>query len=120
MTKRVLLVGLLPDLVDGFREQLDGADVEILGGTGVQDIGAAFAEADVDHVFLGGGLDIGVRLAAVRAVFESSDIATVHLKDHVSGPEGFLPFVQSVLRGLDGYEPRPSDRAILRAQRPDT
>jgi len=41
----------------------------------------------------------------VREVFQSSDRATVHVKDQMSGPEGFLPFVRAVLGGLGGYEP---------------
>jgi hypothetical protein len=119
MTKRVLLLGLLPNLVDDFRRQLDMSDLELLGGTGVDDVRSAFAQADVDHVILGGGLDLRIRLEAVQEVFQSSDRATVHLKDHLSGPEGFVPFVRSVLRGLNDYEPRQSPRAILRAQRTD-
>jgi hypothetical protein len=66
---------------------------------------------------MGGGLEI--RLEVVREVFQSSDRATVHLKDHLSGPEGFLPFVRSVLRGLQDYAPQESPRAILRARRRD-
>jgi hypothetical protein len=54
----------------------------------------------------------------VGEVFQSSDLATVHMKDHMSGPEGFPPFVRSVLLGLNEYEPQESPRAVLRAQRP--
>jgi hypothetical protein len=54
----------------------------------------------------------------VRAVFQSSDRATVHMKDQMSGPEGFLPFVKAVLARLGGYEPRESPIAILRAEPP--
>jgi hypothetical protein len=50
-------------------------------------------------------------------VFQSSDKATVHLKDHVSGPEGFVPFARSVLHGLNDYELRESPRAVLRTGR---
>lgn len=119
MTKTVLIVGLLPNLIDEFRNQLAGADVELLAGNDVHDLRAAFAKTEIDHVFLGGGLDIDVRVEAVRAVYESSDNATVHLKDAMSGPEGFVPFVRAVLSGMAGYERRPSARAILRARRSD-
>ncbi|HEY5987962.1 MAG TPA: hypothetical protein VIV12_16555 [Streptosporangiaceae bacterium] len=54
----------------------------------------------------------------VRAVFQSSDRATVHMKDQMSGPEGFLSFARAVLGGLGGYAPRESPNAILRARRP--
>jgi hypothetical protein len=119
VTKRVLVLGLMPSLLDDFRRQLDMPEVEFVGGTEVDDVRAAFAQGDLDHVILGGGLNLQARLDAVREVFQSSDKATVHLKDHLSGPEGFLPFARSVLRGLGDYEPRLSPRAILRAQRSD-
>lgn len=117
MTKRVMIVGLRAGLVDGFLQQLDLPDVDMVAGTGVEDIRSAFATAEIDHVFLGGGLDLQVRLAAVAEVFRSSDRATVHMKDHLSGPDGFVPFVRAVLRGLGDYEPVPSDGALLRADR---
>ena len=119
MTRRVLILGLMPGLLDDFRRQLDVPDVELVGGTGVDDVRSAFVQGDLDHVIMGGGLNLQTRLEVVREVFQSSDKATVHLKDHLSGPEGFVPFARSVLRGLSDYEPRPSPRAILRAQRSD-
>jgi hypothetical protein len=118
VNKKVLLVGLMPNLVEEFRKELDLPNVELLAGTGVDDIRAAFAQTNIDHVFLGGGLDLDVRAQAIGAVFESSDNATFHLKDAMSGPEGFVPFARAVLRGLDGYELHASPRAILRARRP--
>jgi hypothetical protein len=54
----------------------------------------------------------------VEAVFRSSNRATVHMKDQMSGPEGLLPFARAVLGGLSGYEPPESPNAILRAGRP--
>jgi len=118
MTKRVLLLGVMAPVLDDVQQQLQMPDIEFLGGTGVDDVRPAFAQADIDHVIVGGGLDLETRVEMVREVFQSSDIATVHLKDHLSGPEGFLPFVRSVLLGLKDYAPQESPRAILRAQRP--
>ena len=119
MTKRVLLLGRVPNFVEDFRRQLNVPDLELVGGGGVEDVRSAFAEGDIDHVIVGGGLDLPVRLEVVKEVFESSDRATVHLKDHLSGPEGFVPFARSVLQGLNDYEPQQSPGAILRAQRDD-
>jgi hypothetical protein len=119
MSKRVLLLGLSPDLMAAFRQQLDTADLELLAGNDVDDVRAAFAQGDIDHVILGGGLDLSTRLDAVREVFQSSDKATVHMKDHRSGPDGYVPFAVAVLQGLSGYEPRESAQAILRADRAD-
>jgi hypothetical protein len=35
-------------------------------------------------------------------------VTTVHMKDRTTGPQGFLPFVRSVLGGLESYEFRPT------------
>jgi len=119
MAKRIMIVGLRPDLVEGFRAQLNLPGVELLAGGTPDDVRAALAETDIDHVFLGGGLALADRLAAVTAVFSASDRATVHMKDHLSGPEGFVPFVRAVLNGLDQYEPVLSPNAVLHADRSD-
>jgi len=116
MAKRVLLLGVRADLLEGVMRELRGEGVEFLDGTGVSDVEPAFRQADIDHVVIGGGLDPEDRAAIVRQVFRSSDRATVHMKDQMSGPEGLLPFVRAVLAGLGGYDPQQSPNAILRAQ----
>jgi hypothetical protein len=118
VTKRILLLGVKATVLDDVRQQLQMPEVELLAGSGVDDVRAVIAQGDLDHVIMGGGLDLETRLAVVREVFESSDRATVHLKDQLSGPEGFLPFVRAVLVGLNDYAPHASSQAILRAQRP--
>jgi hypothetical protein len=60
----------------------------------------AFAQADINHVIMGASLDLETRLEIVREIFLTSDTTTVHMKDFASGPDGFLPFVRSVLTGL--------------------
>ena len=119
MPTRVLILGLRPALVENFRRELGQADVELATGTDLEGLRAAFVDEDVDHVILGGGLDMATRADAVQEVFRLSDKATVHMKDQMSGPEGFVPFALAVLRGLADYEPKPSLNAVLRAQRPD-
>lgn len=69
-------------------------------------------------MIISGGLDLRGRAAMVRTVFQSSDRVTVHMKDHMSGPERFLPFVKAVLGGLSEYEPSESPSAILRVGAP--
>jgi hypothetical protein len=118
MAKTVLLLGVKADILENVKQQLQMPGIEFLGGTGVADVGPAFHQADIDHVIVGGGLDLDARAAMVRTVFQSSDRATVHMKDQMSGPEGYLPFVRAVLGGLGEYEPRESVNAILRAGRP--
>jgi hypothetical protein len=88
MAKTVLLLGGRADLLDTVKKELQAPGVEFLAGTGVADTGAAFRQADIDHVIIGGGLGLEARAAMVRAVFQSSDRATVHMKDQMSGPEG--------------------------------
>jgi hypothetical protein len=120
MAKTVLLLGVRADLLETVKRELQTPGTEFLDGTGEADVGPAFRQADIDHVIVGGGLDLEVRVGMVREVFRSSDRATVHMKDQMSGPEGFLPFVRAVLAGLGGYEPRESPDAILRAGRPSS
>jgi hypothetical protein len=119
MTKRILLLGVMAAVLEDVQQQLQKPDIELLSGTGVDDVRSAFGQRDINHVIVGGGIDLETRLEMVREVFQSSDRATVHMKDQMSGPEGFLPFVRSMLLGLDDYEPQKSPRAILRARHPD-
>ncbi len=99
----VLLVGRKGVVVEDVQKQLDLPNVRLLGGTGIDDVRAALRETQIHHVIIGGGLDLEQRIQIVREVFESSDVTTVHLKDHATGPEGFYSFVSSVLRGLRDY-----------------
>ena len=118
MTKTVLLLGVRADVLDAVKHELQTPGIEFLSGSGEAAVDSAFRQADTDHVIIGGGLDLEARAAMVRQVFQSSDRATVHMKDQMSGPEGFLPFVRAVLGGISSYEPAESPDAILRAGRP--
>src|SRR5690348_11230687 len=102
MTKRVLLVGLKDTVVDDARQKVRVPNLQIMGATGIRDVRLAFAEGRIDHVIMGAGLELKDRLDIVQEIFESSDSTTVHMKDRASGPEGFLPFIQGLLSGLDG------------------
>ena len=118
MAKTVLLLGVRADLLDTVTKELQAPGAGFLAGTGVADAQAAFRQADIGHVIIGGGLGLEARAAMVGAVFQSSDRATVHMKDQMPGPEGFLPFARAVLGGLCGYAPRESPDAILRTRHP--
>jgi len=78
-------------------------DLRLFTGTGIDDVRSAFAQARIDHVIMGAGIDLETRLAIVREIFQSSDTTTVHMKDRTSGKEAFLPFARSVLHGLSTY-----------------
>jgi hypothetical protein len=112
----VLLVGLRPALVENFRWELDRQDVELLIGTDLDGLRAALIDKKVDHVILGGGLDIPTRADAVREIVRLSDQATVHMKDQLSGPEDFIPFARALLRGLADYQPKQSRDGAARSQ----
>ena len=96
----VLLLGLRGIVVEEARAQVQMPDVELYGGGSIEDMRAVFAQTQIDHVIMGGGLDIEIRLAIVREVFQLSDSTTVHMKDIQTGPQGFFPFVRAVLEGV--------------------
>ena len=105
MARNVLLAGRYPVLVEDAERQVTvPPSVRFFAATGLGEVRDAFAEAEIDHVIMGAGLDIEVRLEIVREVFRMSDTTTVHLKDFASGLDGFLPFAQAVLDGLTAHD----------------
>ena len=86
-------------VADDAAAALTDFDVEFFAATSVDEADAILAEVDLDHVFMGGGLDLDSRLLVVRHVFESSNSTTVHMNSP-TGPETYLPFVRAVLHGL--------------------
>jgi hypothetical protein len=61
---------------------------------------AIFRKEKIDIVIIGAGLNIDVRCEIIKLIFSLSDTTTVHMKDYASGPQGMLPFVNSVLNGV--------------------
>ncbi len=108
IAKNVLLLGRLGVVIADVQQQLRRPDIQLFGGTGVDDVRSAFAQAHIDHVIMGAGIDLEIRLEIIREVFLLSDTTTVHMKDRVSGSQGFLPFVRSVIRGLEDYDSHDS------------
>lgn len=100
----VLILGLKWANVDSAQARLQLPEVEVFGGTGIEDVRATFAKAKVDHVVMGAGIDLDTRLAIVHEVFHLSESTTIHMKDHASGVRNFEPFIRAVLRGLRGWE----------------
>ena len=102
MSKKILLLGRKGIVVSDAQSKLADLDLEIFGGTCIEDLNSVFSDNDnkIDHVFMGAGIDLDKRLAIVERVFGLSKTTTVHLKDSTSGPQGFLPFVKAVLEGL--------------------
>ena len=58
MARRVLLLGRLGVVVEDAQEQLRMPDVQLLVATGLDEVWSAFAQADIDHVIMGAGLDL--------------------------------------------------------------
>jgi hypothetical protein len=100
MTTNVLLVGKLGIVVDDAKSQIQLPDIQLFAGTNLAEVRSAFQKAGIHHVIMGAGLDIDLRLEIVRTIFQNSESTTVHMKDVASGPQGFLPFVRAVLKGL--------------------
>jgi hypothetical protein len=96
----ILLVGKTPSVIADVIDQVDAPEVTFFSGSSLEDAVGALESAQIDHVILGGGLELDVRLQIVRSVFENSASTTVHMNSP-SGPESYLPFVRSVLRGFD-------------------
>lgn len=113
MTKNILVLGRMRDVLDDVLQQLESADIQLFGGTSIEDVRSAFAQANIDHVFIGAGFDLETRLEMVREIFQLSDTTTVHMhkrasrvqgKDRASRVQGILLFIRSVLRGLKDNE----------------
>jgi hypothetical protein len=101
MAKTILLLGRKGIVVEDAKSQLNDPALEIYGGTGIDDVRTTFSShPKIDHVFMGAGIELETRLQIVREVFQLSEDTTVHMKDATTGPQGFLPFVKAILKGL--------------------
>ena len=99
--KKVLLVGKQLTNVPA-ADQLTVKDVEYFAASGLAEAQQVFEQnADgIDVVIMGAGIELEKRLEIVKYIFSVSDTTSVHMKDWATGPEGFLPFINSVLTGL--------------------
>ena len=104
MQKNILLLGRTRGVIDNVQHLLESADIQLFEGTGIEDVRSTFASVNIDHVIMGAGIDLETRLQIVQEIFQRSERTTVHMKDRASGPQGLLPFVQALLRGLKDYE----------------
>ena len=100
MSTKILLLGVLDSILADVQQQVARPGLEFFRGTSVEDVRATLARTSIDHVIMGGGIPLETRLEMVREIFQSSDTTSVHMKSHIPRSEGFLPFVQAVLRGL--------------------
>ena len=55
MTSNVLLLGRTTTVIGDAEQQLNMPGIQLIGGTGIDDVRAAFARLRIDHVIMGGG-----------------------------------------------------------------
>jgi hypothetical protein len=97
--KNCLLLGRKGMIVEDVKESIDATDINLFGGTSLQDVQNIFEQHNIDIVIMGAGLDINDRLDIIKYIFDRSKSTTVHMKDWDSGPAGMLPFVNGVING---------------------
>src|SRR6188472_981616 len=89
---QILLVGRTRAVIDEITEALNPPGVAFQAATTLDKADDILASTAVDHVIVGGGLELETRMEIVRHVFETSTSTTVHMNSP-SGPESYLPFV---------------------------
>lgn len=72
MPATILIVGRTPAVIDDVIDSLEPQDFSFLTGSTLKDVVDAFAINSIDHVILGGGIDLDERLEIVRRIFLSS------------------------------------------------
>lgn len=97
---KVLLLGRKGIVVEDAQNLLNMPKVELFSGTNLEEVRSIFAENKIDHVIMGAGIELQERLNIIQIIFELSESTTVHMKDFASGSQGMLPFVSSILSGL--------------------
>lgn len=100
MSTKILLLGVLDSVLADAQQQVERPGFEFSRGTNLEEVRAVLARTNIDHVIMGGGLPLETRLEMVQAIFQASDTTNIHMKSRLPRAEGFLPFVQAVLRGL--------------------
>lgn len=98
--KNCLILGRKGMIVDNVKEGIDATDINLYGGTSLQDVKDSFSQRNIDIVIMGAGLDVNVRLEIIKYIFDNTKATTVHMKDWDSGPAGMIPFVNGVINGL--------------------
>ncbi len=100
--KKVILLGRLASNIPDAETGVTSRNFKIFSSSSLNDVKSIFQEQknEIDCVIMGAGIDLEVRIEAIRFIFETSKSTTVHLKDWNSGSQGMLPFVNGILTGL--------------------
>ncbi|MGH3448025.1 MAG: hypothetical protein ACRDQA_22485 [Nocardioidaceae bacterium] len=100
MPSNVLVLGRTGVVLNDVRSATDTTGLTLHAGSTLDDVKTVMANAAIDTVIMGAGIDLDTRLAMLRHIFETSNAATVHMKDRDSAKAGMLPFVDAILTGL--------------------
>lgn len=100
MTKNVLLIGRRDKVLEALCHQLKTNEVNLFSATTLEVVLQVLGENKIDVVIMGSGLEIDLRCEIVRYITINHPSTTIHMKDWTSGPDGIMPFVTSVLKGL--------------------
>ena len=99
-----MLIGRNQWVIDAAIEALESPAIKVYGALNAKETVAVLNKIEINHAFVGPGLELNIRLKIIRSIFTISSFTTVHLKDHSTGPEGALNFVRGILKGLDEIE----------------
>src|SRR5215470_13888464 len=97
--KKILLVGKMLTNIPP-PDQLVIKDAEYFAAADLSSVQKIFEKNGnaINAVIMGAGIELEKRLEIVKYVFNASNTTSVHMKDWESGPEGFVPFINNVLR----------------------
>lgn len=98
--KKCILLGLKKSVLDDAIEKIPDPSFELIGCLSIDEMKAVLEETEIDHVFIGAGLDLDIRINAARTVLETSQVTQVHLKNYSAGPQGYVPFIRTILAGV--------------------
>lgn len=98
--RKCILLGLKKSVVDDAIEKIPDPAFELIGCLSIEEMKAVLEKNQIAHVFIGAGLDIDIRINAARTVLETSLVTQVHLKNHSAGPQGYVPFIKTILAGV--------------------
>ena len=62
MSKKILLLGVLDSILADVQQQVARPDFEFFRGTSVEDVRSTLARTTIDHVIMGGGIELETRL----------------------------------------------------------
>lgn len=101
---KCILLGLkrsvLDDTISILEQSYPSPDFEYVTCQSVEEMKTALTEQEIDHVFIGAGLDISIRMEATKTVLDNSLVTQVHLKNFSAGPTGYTPFIKQILAGI--------------------